>query len=370
MLSHLYSDYFLSERNKIKSLVTERTLLGKLTYADSGVNIDKADETKKAMAGSLETDDTRVLNKIGAFATLFDGKFPDYEHPVLVLKSEEPGSKQKLAFAHGHYESVCYDLVNHLINDIIVMGAHPLSVQDVIVCGKLEKKIITKIVDGMASACREQKCTLTGGETSEQPGVVEPGTYILTASIVGVAEKKSIIDGELIASGDQVIAIESNGLHTNGYTLVRALLETQPDLAELSIDGKSFIETILTPHLCYYQGVVKLFNSGVIKGMAHITGGGIRDNITRIIPDSLDARIDLSKIEIPKVFKILRQYGQLDTADMLRTFNMGVGLALITPPKSVEHVKNHLQTTGYHSYVIGEIGEGKKQVQFTSKLQF
>jgi phosphoribosylformylglycinamidine cyclo-ligase len=344
--------------------------LGKLTYTNSGVNIDKADETKKAMAGSLETDDARVLNKIGAFATLFDGKFPDYEHPVLVLKSEEPGSKQKLAFAHGYYESVCYDLVNHLINDIIVMGAHPLSVQDVIVCGKLEKNIVTKIVDGMASACREQKCTLTGGETSEQPGVVESGTYILTASIVGVAEKKSIIDGEHIASGDQVMAIESNGLHTNGYTLVRALLETQPDLAELPVDDKSFIEAVLMPHVCYYQGVVELFDSGVIKGMAHITGGGIRDNITRIVPDSLDAKIDLSKIKIPKIFKILRQYGQLDTADMLRTFNMGVGLALITPQKNVEFVKNHLETAGYRSSVIGEISEGSKQVQFTNELQF
>ncbi|MEE3232797.1 MAG: phosphoribosylformylglycinamidine cyclo-ligase [Candidatus Latescibacterota bacterium] len=343
--------------------------MGKITYAATGVNIDNADSTKKAMAGSLETNDARVLNKIGAFATLFDGKFPDYEHPVLVLKSEEPGSKQKLAFAHGHYESVCYDLVNHLINDIIVMGARPLSVQDVIVCGKIEKNVVTKIVDGMASACREQNCTLTGGETSEQPGVVASGTYILTASIVGVVEKESIIDGQLIAAGDQVIAIESNGLHTNGYTLVRALLDAQPDLAEVIVDGESFIEAILKPHQCYYKGLSELYNSHGINGMAHITGGGIRDNIERVLPDSLNAKIDLSKIEIPSVFKILHQRGQLDTTDMIRTFNMGVGLALIVAKENVEPVKNHLASRGYHSYMIGEIGEGSKQVQFTNELQ-
>ena len=161
--------------------------MAEFSYASAGVDIDNADQTKREMARSLETNDARVLNKIGAFATLFDGHFPEYQHPVLVLKSEEPGSKQKLAFAHGHYESVCYDLVNHLINDIIVMGAHPLSMQDVIVCGKLEKDVITRVVDAMAAACRAQECTLTGGETSEQPGVVPAGTYVLTASVVGVA---------------------------------------------------------------------------------------------------------------------------------------------------------------------------------------
>lgn len=349
--------------------MTERFLLGKLTYASAGVNIDNADSTKKAMAESLETNDERVLNKIGAFATLFDGKFPDYDHPVLVLKSEEPGSKQKLAFDHGYYKSVCYDLINHLINDIVVMGAHPVSVQDVIVCGKLEKNIVTEIVDGMAAACREQKCTLTGGETSEQPGVVPPGTYILTASIVGVAEKKSIIDGKLIKSGDQVIAIASNGLHTNGYTLVRALIEAHPEITKVMVDDKSFIEAILMPHLCYYKGVAELFNSKIINGMAHITGGGIRDNLTRILPDHLDAKIDLSKIKIPEIFKVLKHHGQLDTSDMLRTFNMGVGLALIVAKENVAQVNNHLQTEGYRPYVIGEIVEGSKQVQFTDKLQ-
>ena len=249
------------------------------------------------------------------------------------------------------------------------MGAHPVSVQDVIVCGKLEKNIVTEIVDGMAAACREQKCTLTGGETSEQPGVVPPGTYILTASIVGVAEKKSIIDGKLIKSGDQVIAIASNGLHTNGYTLVRALIEAHPEITKVMVDDKSFIEAILMPHLCYYKGVAELFNSKIINGMAHITGGGIRDNLTRILPDHLDAKIDLSKIKIPQIFKVLKHHGQLDTSDMLRTFNMGVGLALIVAKENVAPVNNHLQTEGYRPYVIGEIVEGSKQVQFTDKLQ-
>ncbi len=343
--------------------------MAEFTYASAGVDIDNADETKRAMARSLETNDARVLNKIGAFATLFDGHFPEYQHPVLVLKSEEPGSKQKLAFAHGHYESVCCDLVNHLINDIIVMGAHPLSMQDVIVCGKMEKEVITRVVGGMAAACRAQDCSLTGGETSEQPGVVPAGTYILTASIVGVGEKSQIIDGTKIRAGDQVLAVASNGLHTNGYTLVRALLEAQPDLAELDVEGERFLDVILRPHLCYYRAVRDLYTGAFLHGMAHITGGGVRDNLSRVLPADLDAHIDLGAFEIPAVFRALHQRGQLDPADMLRTFNMGVGLALVVDAASAEQTIQHLAAHNCHAYPIGEISAGEKKVHYSGKLK-
>jgi len=338
------------------------------TYAKAGVDIDNADATKREMASSLENTDARVLNKIGAFATLFDGRFPDYEHPVLVLKSEEPGSKQKLAFAHGRYESVCHDLVNHLINDIIVMGAHPLSMQDVIVCGKLEKEVVTRVVSGMAAACRAQECSLTGGETSEQPGVVPEGIYVLTASVVGVAEKKQIIDGSAIRAGDQVLAVASNGLHTNGYTLVRALLDAQDDLAEVDVDGESFLDAILRPHLCYYRAVRDLYPSGVLHGMAHITGGGVQDNLSRVLPVDLDAQIDLDAIEILPIFRTLHQRGQLDPLDMLRTFNMGVGLTLVVAPQDADAVLAHLNARDCRSYAIGEITSGAKQVNYRGEL--
>ena len=342
--------------------------MAEFTYASAGVDIDNADATKREMARSLETSDARVLNSIGAFATLFDGHFPQYQHPVLVLKSEEPGSKQKLAFAHGRYESVCHDLVNHLINDIIVMGAHPLSMQDVIVCGKLEKEVITRVVAGMAAACQAQECTLTGGETSEQPGVVPEGTYILTASVVGVAEKSQIVDGTRIAAGDSVIAVASNGLHTNGYTLVRALLDAQPDLADLDVAGESFLDAILRPHQCYYRAVRDLYASDALRGMAHITGGGVRDNLSRVLPSGLDAQVDLSAFEILPIFRTLYERGQLDPADMVRTFNMGVGLTIVGAAGQEDAIIGHLAQHNCHAYPIGTIVDGSQQVQFSGQL--
>ena len=250
------------------------------------------------------------------------------------------------------------------------MGAHPLSIQDVIVCGKIDKGIVTRIVDAMASASRAQNCTLTGGETSEQPGVVPEGTYILTASIVGVAEKKLIIDGTNIESGDQVIAVASNGLHTNGYTLVRALLDAKPDLADENVEGDSFIEAVLKPHTCYYHALRDLFSKAQLNGIAHITGGGIRDNLSRILPDSLSAKIDLSTIQIPAIFKVLHQFGKLDNEDMIRTFNMGVGLTLVVNKSSVTQVIEHLESQGHNAYRIGEIIEGEKEIILHDQLKF
>ena len=194
------------------------------------VNIDLANETKKAMAKSLNTNDERVLNKIGAFSSLYDIKFKEYKNPVLVLKTEEPGSKQLIAAQHNKLENVSYDMINHLINDCIVMGAKPLTVQDAIICGKMDKEAINKIVKSIADACKKQECVLTGGETSEQPGVLKPGTYILTSSIVGIVDRDKIIDGSKIKEGDTVIALESSGIHTNGYTLVRKIMKKYPQI--------------------------------------------------------------------------------------------------------------------------------------------
>lgn len=343
-----------------------------LTYSEAGVNIDAANDAKRAMSASInDTGNSRVLNRVGAFASLYDIRFDEYKHPVLVLKTEEPGSKQLLAFRYDRIESICADMINHLINDCIVMGATPLSVQDAIICGKLEKDRVVRIVDGIAAACKAQGCNLTGGETSEQPGVIDPGVYILTSSIVGIVEKDEIIDGSAIAEGDVVLSLESSGLHTNGYTLVRSLMQNNPELVDSNLsDGRSFIDTILEPHRCYYQSVRELFSTGKIKGMAHITGGGVRENLDRILPATLNAEIDLAQYSVQPIFKLIRDIGAVGDAEMLRTFNMGVGLAVVCRSSDADEVRGHIESKGVPCRAIGRVVPGSGAVEFVNTLNW
>ena len=326
------------------------------------VNIDLANETKKAMAEVLNTTNSRVLNKIGAFSSLYDFSFPEYKNPVLVLKTEEPGSKQLIAAQYNKLENVSYDMINHLINDCIVMGSKPLTVQDAIICGKMEKEVVNKIVKSVADACKAQECVLTGGETSEQPGVLKKGTYILTSSIVGVVEKDKIIDGSKIEEGDVVISLESSGIHTNGYTLVRKIMKKYPEILSEKIDGKSFIDVILEPHRCYYKALKELFPKGWITGMAHITGGGICENLNRILPNNLRAEIDASKYQILDIFKLLKKVGNIDEKTMLRTFNLGVGLTVVAKKEYANDIIKHMKKHDINSYIIGSIVKGHKDV--------
>ena len=339
-----------------------------LSYKSAGVDIDAANDTKRQMVETLKTSDERVLNTVGAFATLFDGSFPEYEHPVLVFKTEEPGTKQKLALQYGKVEGICRDLVNHLVNDAIVMGARPLSVQDCIVCGKIEKDTVLKLVSGFSEACKENECVLTGGETSEQPGVVEAGTYILTASIVGVVEKKKIIDGSKMSEGDIVLALASSGVHTNGISLVRKIIEVSPEIMNEKVGEMPFIDAVLTPHRAYYVPLKALFGESELVGLAHITGGGIKENLNRILPSSLDAEINLSKIKVLPIFKTLKKYGNLENTDMLRTFNMGVGITAVVKKDFVQKAIEHLKTFDIDTYEIGVITKGNKEVIFTGEL--
>lgn len=333
------------------------------------VNIDLANETKKEMVKTLATDNERVLNKVGAFASLYDIRYNEYEEPILVLKTEEPGSKQLIAVKYDKIENVCFDMINHLVNDCIVMGAKPLTVQDAIICGKMDKEIVSRIVKAVSEACKQQECVLTGGETSEQPKVIGEDTYILTSSIVGIVEKNDIIDGTAIEEGDVVVALESSGIHTNGYTLVRKIMEDNPEIMNECIEGKTFIEAILEPHRCYYKALKGLFGkSHIIHGLAHITGGGICENLNRILPSGLDAKIDLSTYKILDIFKLLKRYGNVNDAEMLRTFNLGVGMALVTSKACLDDVMNHLQGQGINCTVIGEIVKGNQKVICEGKL--
>ncbi len=334
------------------------------------VNIDLANETKQEMAKQLQTDEARVLNRLGAFSSLYDVSFPEYRDPVLVLKTEEPGSKQGLAMEYDRIEGVCHDMINHLINDCIVMGARPLSVQDAIICGKLDSEIVGRCVRAMADACKEEDCVLTGGETSEQPGILGEKTYILTSSIVGIADREQIIDGSAIREGDSVLALSSSGIHTNGYTLVRSIIKRYPKILDETVDGASFIDAVLTPHRCYYHTVKELFPTGWITGMAHITGGGIRENLNRILPAGLDARIDLSAYRVNTIFKLIREYGNVEDQEMIRTFNLGVGLALSVRKEHREEVISHCQKLGTDCYEIGEIVRGSGQVKLGGTLDW
>ncbi len=343
----------------------------KLTYKSSGVDIDTADQAKKSMAKSLETKNPLVLNKVGAFASLVDGSFAGYKHPVLVCKTEEPGSKQKIAFQHRRTEGICFDMINHLINDVIVMGAKPMFVQDLIVCGKLEKDVVSKLVKDIARACTDQGAVLTGGETSEQPGVLESGTYVLGASCIGVVEKSKIIDGSAIKTDDVVLALPSSGLHTNGYTLVRALIKEHEGILKEKVGGQTFLDSILTPHHCYYQEVKDLFDDAGLHGMAHITGGGIPGNLNRILPIGTDAVIDASLIRILPIFGFLKERSINDDADMIKTFNLGVGMTLIVDPSVVTAFTKHLKSKNLDCYPIGKIvAKGNKKVTMEGSLRW
>jgi len=340
----------------------------KFTYKTSGVDIWSANEVKAEMASVLKTQNKRLLNTLGAFASLYDIKYDNIKHPVLVLKTEEPGSKQLLAFQYDRIESVCYDMINHLINDCIVMGARPLAVQDAIICGKLERQKVKRIVTAIAGACQEQGCLLTGGETSEQPGVLAVGEYILTSSIVGIVEKNKIIDGSKIERDDVVLCLESSGLHTNGYSLIRKILKEKPEIDNEVINGKKVINMIFEPHRCYYRALKDLFNQDVIKGMAHITGGGIKENLNRILPDNLNAEIDLQTYSVLPLYKYLKEKVRLADDEMLGTFNMGVGIALVAHENNREMIARHLKQFKINAYVIGKIIKGKKQVVLRNKI--
>lgn len=334
------------------------------------VNIDLANETKKEMVDVLKTDNKSVLNKVGAFASLYELETQNYENPVLVLKTEEPGSKQLIAMQYDKIENVCYDMINHLINDCIVMGAKPLTVQDAIICGKMDKNVVTRIVKAITEACKRHDCVLTGGETSEQPGVLGDKTYILTSSIVGVVEKKYIIDGSTIQEDDVVIALESSGIHTNGYTLVRKIMGEKPEILNELIGEETFIDSILTPHRCYYNQLKNLFGTNLIHGLAHITGGGIRENLNRILPENLDAQIDLEKYQVPEIFKVLKRYGNVEESEMIRTFNLGVGMALVTSEGNKDYIMKHLKDQNLNCFEIGKIVKGNKTVFCDGKISW
>ena len=341
----------------------------KVTYKSAGIDVNETDAAKRAM-GAIITDERNTLNRFGAFASLIKLDTSRFSDPVLVMKTEEPGSKQLLAFEHDRVESVCADMINHLVNDCIVMGAEPLAVQDAIICGKFDKDLVLRAVRAMSDACKDNECALVGGETSVQPGVLGPGVYVLTSSIIGLVDRAKIVDGQQIRPGDSVIAVASNGLHTNGYTLVRALMKKNPALAASPVGGTTFLEAILKVHTPYYRAFKPLIQAGKLTGMAHITGGGIADNLARVLPGEVDAEVDLGKVKTLPVFSTIRKEASLEDAEMLRTFNCGVGMVLVARSGDAAAIVASLASSGLDSYAIGTVVAGSGKVRLEGRVSW
>lgn len=339
-----------------------------VTYSDAGVDIDAATRaTDKIKELAKRTFNERTLSEIGSFGGMFDGAFPGLQHPVLVASADGVGTKLKIAFLSGVHNTIGRDLVNHCVNDILVQGARPLFFLDYIATGELLPEVVAGVVEGIANGCRENGCVLLGGETAEMPDFYSAGEYDVAGFIVGVADREKIIDGKQIAPGDVLLALPSVGLHTNGYSLARKLFF---DVAGYTVDthldelGMTVGGALLQPHLSYLKSLDGLLNSGVIKGLAHITGGGLTDNIPRILPEGTAVEIDEGSWPVLPVFKLMQQLGNVFQAEMYRTFNMGVGIVIVCAPEQKQSITSHLSRLVTASFEIGRVVEGERDVRF------
>ncbi len=340
----------------------------KLRYKDAGVNIDAQDRALKRIKGLLKsTYSPSVMTQLGTFGALYLLDKKKCRAPVLVSSVDGVGTKLKIAFMTGIHHTVGLDLVHHCVNDIFVQGADPLFFLDYIASGKLEGPVLEKLVEGMAKACRETDCALIGGEVAEMPDFYRPGEYDLAGFICGIVERRKIINGKGIKQGDLIIGLKSSGLHTNGYSLVRKIFfDIQKKKVDTYIEelGRTVGEELLEPHRCYYKILKKTLSKGLIKGMAHITGGGFIDNIPRILPDGLSGEIHKGSWPIPSIFRYLQMAGRIDFKEMFRTFNMGIGMIVIISPGSHEAFLKEMKKVREKTYIIGEIVKGPRKISF------
>ena len=335
-----------------------------MDYKTSGVDIDAGhDAVRRIRALARSTFTAGVLSDIGSFGGLFRLDTGRYRDPVLVSSADGVGTNLKVAFLADRHDTVGIDLVNHCVNDILVQGAEPLFFLDYLATGRLSPEVAESIVSGMAAACRENSCALLGGETAEMPSMYADGEYDLAGFIVGVVDRERLITGRAIASGDLLVGVPSSGLHTNGYSLARKIVFEH---LQLGVDshvpelGQTVGAALLEPHRSYLPFVKPLLEAGRIKGMAHITGGGITDNLPRILPHGTAAVIDASAWDVPPLFRWLQASGDVPVADMMRTFNMGIGLIVATARDQAEPLLSELAARGGRdARVIGEVVAGE-----------
>jgi phosphoribosylformylglycinamidine cyclo-ligase len=338
-----------------------------MRYRDAGVDISAANRAKSEIKGLVsQTFNARVLRGFGAFGGFFslDRLPPD---AVLVSSMDGVGTKLKIAFAAHRHASVAADLVYHSVNDIAVHGAAPLFFLDYLATGKIRSRVVTEIVRGLAKACRELGCALVGGETAQMPGFYAPHEYDLAGCLVGWVRRGDILDGRRIRPGDTILGLPSLGLHTNGFSLARRVLLEQTGM-QLSQHvpelGRSVVEELLAPHRCYLPVVQPLTQKGWVTGLVHITGGGITDNTPRILPKTCSAEVRLGSWPVPPVFDLIRRLGRVREPEMLHTFNMGLGMLVIVPPRNLEKVTAALKKKREKFYVVGRIARGKPEVRY------
>jgi phosphoribosylformylglycinamidine cyclo-ligase len=345
-------------------------IMKKNAYAAAGVDINLGNKVKATLPQLLASTHRReVLGKVGGFGGLFALDTKKYREPVLVSSVDGVGTKLKIAFAMGKHDTVGQDLVNHCINDIAVLGAEPLFFLDYIGTGKLEPKVFRDLISGFAKACAENNCALIGGETAQMPGFYAEGEYDVSGTIVGVVEKSRMLDGKTIKPSDVVIGIASSGLHTNGYSLARKILfeqlKLQPTSKVPGIKGSIGAE-LLKVHVSYgpvVQTLLKRFNKEgkprVVKGLAHITGGGFIDNIPRVLPRNCDVIVHKGSWEPLPIFQLLQEKGGVDEAELYQVFNMGIGMTVITANEAAHAVLKEIRAAGHQAWVIGEVVRGK-----------
>jgi phosphoribosylformylglycinamidine cyclo-ligase len=339
----------------------------KLTYKSAGVDIDAGNKFVEMIKPFVKsTFRPEVLTDIGGFGGLF-GLKGGYKEPVLVSGTDGVGTKLRAAFMADRHDTVGIDLVAMSVNDILVTGAEPLFFLDYFACGKLEPERHSKVVSGIAEGCRQAGCALIGGETAEMPGFYAEGEYDLAGFAVGIAEKSKIIDGSKIKPGDRLVGLASSGLHSNGYSLARKVFF---DAAGLKIDSyvpelkKTVADELLTPTRIYVKNVLALINDIDVKGLSHITGGGITENLPRVFPQGCRARVRKGSWEILPVFKFIRENGRIDEAEMLRDFNMGIGLIAVLGAEEADSFAKEAEALGERAYIIGEIIAGEKGVEY------
>jgi len=340
-----------------------------MEYKAAGVDIDAGNETvRRIKALARATFTAGVLSEIGSFGGLFRLDRERFQEPVLVSSADGVGTKLRVAFTTGRHDTVGADLVNHCVNDILVQGAEPLFFLDYFATGRLSPAVAEQVVSGVARGCRENGCALVGGETAEMPGFYADGEYDIAGFIVGVVEKSNIIDGRTAVPGDVLVALPSAGLHTNGYSLARRLLfdmagwNSATFVNEL---GATLGDALLAPHRSYLGIVRPLIEPGLVKGLAHITGGGLTENLPRTLPEGCAAEVDLQSWSVPPIFRLLQQRGAIAQAEMFRTFNMGVGLVIICASRDAERVINMAAMAGEPSaFRLGFVVSGERIVRY------
>ncbi len=339
-----------------------------VTYADSGVDISVGDRTKERIKFLAQKTFTRnVLGGIGGFGALFRLDLQRWKNPILVSSADGVGTKLKIAFELGVHNTIGHDLVNHCVNDIAVQGATPLFFLDYLATGKLDGKVAEQVVTGLAEGCRSNGCALIGGETAQMPGFYTDGEYDLAGFIVGAVDRDKMVTGAEIKPGDILIGFPSTGLHTNGYSLARKLLfevagykPTQYVTAIKEKAGAALMKT----HRSYLHVIQKLVAGGLTTGMAHITGGGITENLPRILPKNTTAQIETGSWPILPIFEHLRELGSVSEEEMMRTFNMGIGLIAVIPAAKFTRAKNLLDRSEEKFHIIGRIVKGERRVQY------